>query len=122
MLQSLICRKIVVANRFTLEVVVIVQIKPLFTTMKTWSCTSLTACDSICRQNFSKKAFLDRVVSHFQIKVGSKRVLSGELKALGVVMGLDKAAISTHCYLSALRLLTWHQNMFLDIVCPLNVQ
>ena len=46
--------------------------------MEIWSCTFLAACGSIFHQKISKKSFCDRVVSHFQDKVGSTSVLSGK--------------------------------------------
>ena len=56
---------------------------------------------SICRQKFTKKAFMAWVVSHLQEKVSSTFVLSGEHMVHGLVAGLDKATISMHCYVAA---------------------
>ena len=46
------------------------------------------------------KAFPNRVDSHFQEKVGSIGILSGENMVYVVVAGLNKASVSMHFYLS----------------------
>ena len=89
------------------------KLSPYLPQDEIWSCTFLAACDSICHQNFPKEAFFDRVVSHFQEKVGGKSVLSGKYLALVVVAGLDKATISMHCYLVASRSLAEPRNRYL---------
>ena len=60
-------------------------------------------------KSFRKKAFFDRVVSHFQEKVGSTGVLNGEHTVHVGVAGLDKATISMHCYFAASRSLVMFQ-------------
>ena len=50
-----------------------------------------------------EKTFFDRLVSHFQEKVGSTGVLSGEHAVHVGVAGLDKATILVHFYFAASR-------------------
>ena len=73
----------------------------------------MTAGDSICRQKFSKKTFLDWFVSYFQEKVGSTGMFSGEHAVhVGGGGGLDKATISMQCYFAASRSLAMIQSRF----------
>ena len=50
-----------------------------------------------------QNAFYNGVVSQFREKVGCKGVLNGEHTAHVMVVGLDKATISMHCYLTMSR-------------------
>ena len=61
--------------------------------MNTWSCTFWQLAIVFVTKN-SPKAFPGRVGSHFHVKFGSKRVLSGENNVLVLVADLGKATIS----------------------------
>ena len=90
MLQRLICRKIAAANMFILEVVIIVQINPLVATRWKYGHAHFWRLAIVFATKNSPLTHL-LVLSHFQIKVGSKSVWSGQHKVLVVVAGLDKA-------------------------------
>ena len=72
--------------------------------MVKWPCTLFNVCANICRNKICKESFFNRVASHSEEKVGNRDVLSREHNVHVVVLGLNKATMSMHCYFSASRL------------------
>ena len=78
MLQRLPYRKIPHANRFILEVVITVQIDPLFATILNMVMHICGGLRQYLQPKNLQKSFSDRVVSNFQEKVRSTSVLRRE--------------------------------------------
>ena len=107
-----------------MEVVITVQINSLFAIRWNMFMHIVGGLWQYLPPKFSKKAFFDRVVSHFQEKVGSTRVLSGEHLALVVVASLDKATNKFNALLLSSVALAGHasEQISLEIVCCLSGQ